>query len=239
MRFKKIFIAGANGMLGTTLQKNIDTSEFLLTDLDTSDNIKFCDGGWSIGAFVKKNGTVLLASTANNIISNFEKNLQKQIGTFNNSFYLQDVKGITNANGTAITGSVDDEMWSADIGANLNVAGFGLTGYYYNAEGVGITMQGKDGYSALGKKRDSDGGYVQATYVLPTKTKVGASWGKNVIEGTRDREREATVVGAYHPLTKHLNLVAEYNHLTLEGADFATADKGKQKTMSLGAILFF
>jgi len=43
MRFKKIFIAGANGMLGTTLQKNIDTSEFLLTDLDTSDNIKFCD----------------------------------------------------------------------------------------------------------------------------------------------------------------------------------------------------
>ena len=62
-----------------------------------TDNIIFCDGGWSIGAFVKKNGTVLLAAAANNIISNFEKNWQKQIGTFNNSFYLQDVKGISNA----------------------------------------------------------------------------------------------------------------------------------------------
>jgi len=60
-------------------------------------DIKFCDGGWSIGAFVKKDGTVLLASENNTIIANFEKNWQKQIGTFNNSFYLQDIKGITNA----------------------------------------------------------------------------------------------------------------------------------------------
>ena len=43
MGFKKIFIAGADGMLGTTLQKNFDTSGFLLTDLNSSDNIKFCD----------------------------------------------------------------------------------------------------------------------------------------------------------------------------------------------------
>jgi dTDP-4-dehydrorhamnose reductase len=43
MRFKKIFIAGANGMLGTTLQKDFDTSGFLLTDLDPSGDIKFCD----------------------------------------------------------------------------------------------------------------------------------------------------------------------------------------------------
>jgi hypothetical protein len=60
-------------------------------------DIKFCDGGWSIGAFVKKDGTVLLASENNTIMANFEKNWQKQIGTFNNSFYLQDIKGITNA----------------------------------------------------------------------------------------------------------------------------------------------
>ena len=30
--FKKIFIAGANGMLGTTLQNITDTSDYLLTD---------------------------------------------------------------------------------------------------------------------------------------------------------------------------------------------------------------
>jgi dTDP-4-dehydrorhamnose reductase len=42
-QYKKIFIAGANGMLGNTLQNIIDTKDFLLTDKDTSTNIKFCD----------------------------------------------------------------------------------------------------------------------------------------------------------------------------------------------------
>jgi len=43
MKYKKIFIAGANGMLGTTLQNIIDTKHFLLTDKETSDIVKFCD----------------------------------------------------------------------------------------------------------------------------------------------------------------------------------------------------
>ena len=42
-RYKKIFVAGANGMLGTTLQNIIDTKDFLLTDKETSKNIKWCD----------------------------------------------------------------------------------------------------------------------------------------------------------------------------------------------------
>jgi hypothetical protein len=134
-----------------------------------------------------------------------------------------------------------------EVGGKLAFAGAELVGYYYDGKnmdsGIGTAINtlsfSDNAATASFVSRDNHGGYVQATYVLPTKTKVGASWGKNVIEGTRDREREATVVGAYHPLTKHLNLVAEYNHLTLEGADFTTADKGKQKTMSLGAILFF
>ena len=41
--YKKIFIAGANGMLGTTLQKLTDTSEYLLTDNDTGGGMSFCD----------------------------------------------------------------------------------------------------------------------------------------------------------------------------------------------------
>jgi hypothetical protein len=86
--------------------------------------------------------------------------------------------------------------------------------------------------------------------VLPFKTKLGVSWGKNVIEKVAgevaDREREATIIGLYHPLTKHLNLVAEYNHLKVEGGDPTVSGnkafdgtEGKAKTMSLGAILFF
>jgi len=41
--YKKFFIAGANGMLGTTLQSLTDTKDFLLTDKDTSKNISWCD----------------------------------------------------------------------------------------------------------------------------------------------------------------------------------------------------
>jgi hypothetical protein len=78
------------------------------------------------------------------------------------------------------------------------------------------------------------------------------SWGKNVVERNaavvgdlRDFEREAWVVGAYHPLTKHLNIVAEYNHLevtdnnALANGVGVNAVDGKTKTVSLGAILFF
>jgi dTDP-4-dehydrorhamnose reductase len=41
--YKKVFIAGANGMLGTTLQSITGTSEYLLTDKDAEGSIKFCD----------------------------------------------------------------------------------------------------------------------------------------------------------------------------------------------------
>jgi dTDP-4-dehydrorhamnose reductase len=42
-KYTKIFITGANGMLGTTLRDIINTQDFLLTDKNLSENIKFCD----------------------------------------------------------------------------------------------------------------------------------------------------------------------------------------------------
>ena len=41
--YKRVFIAGANGMLGTTLQDLTDTSEYLLTDKDTEGGMCYCD----------------------------------------------------------------------------------------------------------------------------------------------------------------------------------------------------
>jgi len=111
--------------------------------------------------------------------------------------------------------------------------------------GVGVAINTALTATSGFTQHDNSGGYVQATYVLPFKTKIGASWGKNLIEKAgselRDAEREAWIVGAYHPITKHLNLVAEYNHLTTESATATAAAgfEGKAKTMSLGAILFF
>ena len=131
----------------------------------------------------------------------------------------------------------------ADIGANINVAGFGLTGYYYDARGAGTTFMGSNGATAAGAKRDSDGGYVQATYILPTKTKLGFAYGISSLDlagGETNallvKDNERYTVGAYHPLTKHLNLVAEYNSVQSKAQNGV---KNDSDTYSAGAILFF
>jgi len=135
-------------------------------------------------------------------------------------------------------------IWGADIGAHIDVAGLGLTGYYYGGEGLGATFFGTDGLTAAGLKRDSNGGYVQATYVLPFKTKIGAAWGRSSIDratgeaaaNTLVKDQDRWTIGAYHPLTKHLNLVAEYSQISLEAQAGA---KNEYSNVSAGAILFF
>jgi predicted porin len=131
-----------------------------------------------------------------------------------------------------------------DIGANVNVAGFGATGYYYKGEGVGSYMMHSNSVSAAGSKRDSDGGYVQLTYVTPMKTKLGVAYGISSLDranaadtaGTLFKDNERVTVGAYHPLTKHLNLVAEYNNIETKAHG---GTKAESNSVSLGAILFF
>ena len=139
-----------------------------------------------------------------------------------------------------------DNAYAGEVGANLNVAGLGLTGYYYSGQGIGLTAMLRDGYDVSRRARDSDGGYVQATYVLPTKTKVGVSWGRSNLDrnstgdvaanSTFVKEQEMTTLGLYHPLTKHLNVVAEYNDVKDTGQSDV---EQKARTAALGAILFF
>jgi predicted porin len=147
-----------------------------------------------------------------------------------------------NHNSTTVTLD-DDRAQAADIGANVNFGDIGLTGYAYKADGLGTTIQLMDAYTVAGKQRKSDGGYVQATYTMPTKTKIGVAYGisnldRNATEVTTNlvKENERTTVGVYHPLTKHLNTVLEYN----EGKSQNQAGaENKARTVSLGAILFF
>ena len=143
-----------------------------------------------------------------------------------------------------------------DIGANINAAGFGLTGYYFNGEGIGHQIQMFGGYDANGQKRDSDGYYVQGTYALPgVGTKLGVSYGQSNLDMNAseqatqgDLKSKMLTFGVYHPITKHLNLVAEYSEVKDSEAGYAngsgTSDDvakatSKQKIVSLGAILFF
>ena len=159
------------------------------------------------------------------------------------------VSGISQKVGAIVGYANEDSVaYMGDIGANLNMAGFGLTGYYYGGNGIGTTGQFYDAYginSGTGKiaGRDSDGGYVQLTYVLPTKTKLAASWGvSNLDQASGEnytnlvKKNEMWDAMIIHPLTKHLNLVAEYSNQRSENQG---GQENTQNVGSLGAILFF
>ena len=158
----------------------------------------------------------------------------------------QKVEGLLTAPGDR----KDNRATAWDIGANANMAGFGLTGYYGEGRGIGQTVQLLDGFDADGEKRKSEQWYTQATYTLPgVGTKLGVSYGESKLNGNvdvdnfKDIKDSMWVVGAYHPLTKHLNLVAEYSESKREASTYSGDDlvnrSGKAKTVSLGAILFF
>jgi len=148
----------------------------------------------------------------------------------------------------------------AEVGAKASFAGASVVGYYYNGDGLSSVTTG--GTSAYGNtvllgglngslsgaahtgggvpavRTKDTGGYVQGTFVIPgIGTKLGASWGESSAEFAGIEAKTQTwIVAAFHPLTKSLNLVAEY-----ASADNSYTGLASQtvKTTSLGAILFF
>jgi len=160
-----------------------------------------------------------------------------------------EIQTAATAPGGATWGSglvTDHKAEAFDFGGKVGSGGAELVAYYYTAKnsdaGVGQYLNTYGTTTAAFVSRENHGGYVQGTYKLPgVGTKLGLSYGKSVIErntvaNDRDAEREATIVGIYHPLTKHVNIVAEYNHLDVNSHANTT---GKAQTGSLGAILFF
>jgi len=140
------------------------------------------------------------------------------------------------------TSNTSYDAEAIDIGASINMGNLGLVAYYYTADGAGTTF-----FHSLGAngnaERESDGGYLQATYVIPSGTKLGVSFGSSKLDlasgetnNSLVEENKRWTVGAYHPLTKHLNLVAEVNHLESQAQDGAEQEAD---SFSLGAILFF
>lgn len=131
-----------------------------------------------------------------------------------------------------------------DIGAKASVGAFGLVGYYYNGRGLDSnrTTGGVGGlmFANSNVRNDDDGGYVQGTFVLPgVGTKLGLSYGQSKSDAPGaggSFKNKSWVAGAYHPLTKSLNLVAEYTDQTLEQTAVKDLDG---RTVSLGAIMFF
>ena len=163
-------------------------------------------------------------------------------------FFTQEVTNINSnadvyAAGGDLTNTASERATAFEAGVSTSIYNINLVAYAYSGEGVGTTALLQQGFDANGDKRDSDGGYLQATYVIPTGTKLGVSYGiskldDNAVDAgtTLVEENKRLTIGAYHPLTKHLNLVAEFSNIEAESHNGLSNEEDK---ISLGAILFF
>jgi len=157
--------------------------------------------------------------------------------------FYQDVQ---NLQGVGIAaGGTDADAQAFEAGITTTVMNIGLTAYAYSGEGAGTTGMLTRGFDATGSARDSEGGYLQATYVTPMYTKLGVAYGVSKLDdNTADagenlvKENNRITVGAYQPLTKHLILVAEFSHVESE-SHLSTQSDSEQDIMSVGGILFF
>ncbi len=139
--------------------------------------------------------------------------------------------------------SFDYNAQGYEVGVKASVAGFEGVAYYYEGKGIGSIAFLHQGASADGTRRDSDGYMLQGTYTLPgAGTKLGLSYGEsNLDQNEMDADtlidrNSSVIVGAYHPLTPNLNLVAEY---TQTKAENHAGDSNRENNVALGAILFF
>ena len=74
--------------------------------------------------------------------------------------FYQDVTGLTATN-------LDEDAQAFEAGIATTVMNIGLTAYAYSGEGAGTTGMLTRGFDATGSARDSNGGYLQATYTTP------------------------------------------------------------------------
>ena len=155
------------------------------------------------------------------------------------------------------------------MGAEAKMAGFGLTGYYYDGNGLGRSLQfvggtacntAPSGLEAIGshcEEANNFGYYVQGTYTFNGKTKLGISYGESNEDAFRDPVILATAgemqmrdvklsmwtVGVYHDVNSWLKVIAEYSKAKNDfGANVISKANGAQTesdTFSVGSFFFW
>lgn len=250
-------VGGAGYASGTTTLGRIGTG-FLYADWNAQ--ISYASPNWNgfsfkAGVFDPWNSTALaLLGTPAAVVARVDSSPQWQ-GQVSYDFTGGDVTGkvwlggiYQDFTGGAVATSADNgEAW--EIGGKISVSGFDAVAYYYDGSGVGTTGFGNGAHAVIGTKavaRDSDGWYLQGTYKLPTiGTKIGLAYGESnldlasgevAVANTNVKENNMWTVGVYHPLTKSLNLVAEYNRTESKAHNGNSAE---DDGFSVGAILFF
>lgn len=129
-----------------------------------------------------------------------------------------------------------------DLGAKLTYGPASLLGYYYTGSGIGTTGLFILSTDALGRKRDSNGFYVQGTLAFGKFT-LGGSYGQSNLD-LADGEVNPTLLDSNssyvgqlrYGLTSWLTLVGEYTHTTSKAHNI---NRASSDALAIGGILFF
>ncbi|OUI85232.1 porin family protein [Acetobacter orientalis] len=160
------------------------------------------------------------------------------------SFLVQHHQGLTDEAASLYENQHRSVMAEAgEIGAKITYRGFQGVAYYYRGSGLGTTGLFFDGVAANGRKRSSEGYYVQAMYNLTKKLKVVGSYGvSNLYQapGETDsilvRRNQSEVGAVYYSLTDWLNLVGEFAHTESAAHN---GNHNSDNSGSAGVILLF
>lgn len=141
-----------------------------------------------------------------------------------------------------VLGSPEYTGRAFDVGAKLTAGGASLLGYYYGGTGVGTTGLFLLSVDELGRRRDSDGFYIQGTYGIGKLT-LGASYGQSSLDLASGEvnptllDRNSSWVGQVrYGLTPWVTLLGEYTNTRARAQN---GNRAQSDALALGAILFF
>ncbi len=124
-------------------------------------------------------------------------------------------------------------MNASEVGATVNAGPIDLLANYQTGTGLGVLADADQG-NVKGQNT-----FVQATYKVAPKVKVGLGSGKSENKsgsGSAFRSNQSTTAGVYFNLTPSLTLVGEVGDTTSK--DYSNS-QAKQKSYSFGGIFFF
>ncbi|MGG6428634.1 porin [Acetobacter ghanensis] len=165
------------------------------------------------------------------------------------SFLIQHMQALTSASLTA-NEHVSTMVEAGDIGTKLTYGPLEGVAYYYRGSGLGTTGLFFDGVADNGRKRASEGYYVQAAYHATKKLKIVGSYGvSNLYLASGEnlaaeqesaaglvRRNQSEVGAAYYQLTDWLTVIGEYAHTSSSAHG---GNKESDNTASGGVMLMF
>ena len=135
----------------------------------------------------------------------------------------------------AVGASPAFSMSGTEVGGSFSAGGFGLVANLQSGKGLGVLSDGDQG----GVKTDHS--FVQGTYKVAAKTKLGLGYGKsenksNTGAANNLKSNENTTLAVYHNITPQVTLVGEVGETKSKAFN---GKEAKQSSVAFGAIFFF